>query len=44
MTRGFLDNNKDVDSEALSARCQSFIERMQAKLESRPGYDEAIER
>lgn len=33
MSRGFLDNNKDIDSEAEVARRRSFIERMQRKLE-----------
>jgi hypothetical protein len=33
MSRGFFDNNKDIDSEAEVARRRSFIERMQRKLE-----------
>ncbi len=33
MSRGFLDNNKDIDSEAEVARRRSFIERMERKLE-----------
>jgi len=33
MSRGFYDNNKDIDSEAEVARRRSFIERMERKLE-----------
>jgi hypothetical protein len=33
MTRGFWDNNKDIDSEAEVARRRTFIERMERKLE-----------
>lgn len=33
MSRGFLDNNKDIDSEAEVARRRSFIERMERKWE-----------
>ena len=32
MSRGIIDNNKDIDDEALTARCTSFIERMERKL------------
>lgn len=43
MSKGFLDHNKDIDSEAEVARRRSFIERMERKLEykemlSRPEY------
>jgi hypothetical protein len=48
MSRGFYDNNKDIDSEAEVARRRSFIERMERKLEykeliasSNPGNDRA---
>jgi len=45
MTRGFWDNNKDIDSEAEVARRKSFIERMERKLEFKksilnPHYEE----
>ncbi len=33
MSRRFFDNNKDLDTEAESARRKSFIERMERKLE-----------
>lgn len=33
MSRGFLDYNKDIDSEAATARRRSFIARMERKLE-----------
>ena len=33
MSRGFFDNNKDIDSEAEVARRRSFIDRMERKLE-----------
>ncbi|HEX8182920.1 MAG TPA: hypothetical protein VF575_04960 [Candidatus Saccharimonadales bacterium] len=33
MSRGFYDNNKDIDSDAETARRRSFIERMERKLE-----------
>jgi len=33
MSRGFFDDNKDIDSEAEIARRRSFIERMERKLE-----------
>lgn len=33
MSKGFLDNNKDIDSEAEIARRRTFIERMEKKLE-----------
>jgi hypothetical protein len=33
MSKGYLDNNKDIDSEAEVARRRSFIERMEKKLE-----------
>jgi hypothetical protein len=33
MSKGFYDNNKDIDSEAEVARRRSFIERMERKLE-----------
>jgi hypothetical protein len=39
MSRGFLDNNKDIDSEAAKARRRSFIERMERKLE----YKESLQ-
>lgn len=32
MSRGFIDNNKDIDSEAEIARRRSFIRRMEEKL------------
>lgn len=32
MSRGYFDNNKDIDSEAEKARRASFIERMERKL------------
>lgn len=38
MSRGFYDNNKDIDSEAEVARRHSFIERMERKL----AYKETI--
>jgi hypothetical protein len=45
MSRGFFDNNKDIDSEAESARRQNFIARMERKLEfkkslANPNYQE----
>jgi hypothetical protein len=45
MSRGFFDNNKDLDTEAESARRKSFIERMERKLEfkksvSNPHYED----
>jgi hypothetical protein len=45
MSRGFFDNNKDIDSEAESARRQDFIARMERKLEFKkslknPHYEE----
>lgn len=33
MSRGFFDNNKDVDTEAAKAHRRSFLERMNYKLE-----------
>ena len=33
MSRGFFDNNKDTDSDELTARCQSLISRLERKLE-----------
>jgi hypothetical protein len=33
MSRTYLDNNKDVDSEAQRARRKNFIARMDRKLE-----------
>jgi hypothetical protein len=33
MSRGFFDNNKDIDSEAEVARRRNFIRRMEQKLE-----------
>lgn len=39
MSRGFFDNNKDIDSEAEVARRRSFIERMERKLE----YKESLQ-
>ncbi len=33
MSRGFLDNNKDIDSEAEVSRRRTFISRMERKLE-----------
>lgn len=38
MSRDAFDHNKDIDSEALTARCRTFIERMERKLE----YKEAL--
>jgi hypothetical protein len=35
MVRGYFDHNKDIDSEAETARRRSFIERMERKLESK---------
>jgi hypothetical protein len=45
MSRGFLDNNKDIDSEAEVARRRGFIARMERKLEfkksvANPHYEE----
>jgi hypothetical protein len=45
MARGFFDNNKDIDSEAETARRKSFIARMERKLEFKksvlnPNYEE----
>ncbi len=45
MTRGFFDNNKDIDSDAEVARRRTFIERMERKLEfkkslSNPHYSD----
>lgn len=39
MSRGFFDNNKDIDSEAEVARRRSFIERMERKL----AYKESLQ-
>jgi hypothetical protein len=39
MSRGFFDNNKDIDSEAEKARRHNFIERMTRKLE----YKESLQ-
>lgn len=39
MSRGFTDNNKDIDSEAEKARRQDFIARMHRKLE----YKESLQ-
>jgi hypothetical protein len=39
MSRGIFDNNKDIDDEALTARCESFIERMERKL----AYKESLQ-
>lgn len=39
MSKGFLDNNKDIDSEAETARRRSFIARMERKLE----YKQALQ-
>ncbi len=33
MSKGFLDHNKDVDSEAEVARRKNFLARMERKLE-----------
>ena len=38
MTRGFVDNNKEIDSPAEIARRRSFIRRMEEKL----AYKEAL--
>jgi hypothetical protein len=35
MSRGFLDSNKDIDSEAETARRREFIGRMERKLKSK---------
>lgn len=35
MSRGYLDNNKDIDSEEAVARRKSFIERMEDKLRAK---------
>ncbi|GEM_PF-1838830 len=45
MARGFFDNNKDIDSEAETARRRTFIARMERKLEFKksilnPHYEE----
>jgi hypothetical protein len=39
MSKGFLDNNKDIDSEAEVARRRTFIERMEKKL----AYKESLQ-
>lgn len=39
MSRGYFDNNKDNDDEALTARCQNFIGRMERKL----AYKESLQ-
>ncbi len=33
MSKGFLDNNKDIDSEPEAARRKNFIARMERKWE-----------
>jgi hypothetical protein len=33
MSKGFFDNNKDIDSEEEVSRRRSFIDRMERKLE-----------
>ena len=33
MSRGFFDNNKDTNDEALTERCQTLIARLERKLD-----------
>lgn len=35
MSKGYLDNNKDIDSEEAVARRKSFISRMEDKLKAK---------
>ncbi|HSH55489.1 MAG TPA: hypothetical protein VK983_01525 [Candidatus Limnocylindrales bacterium] len=41
MSRGFFDNNKDIDSEAEVARRRTFIARMERKLEFKKSISNA---
>ena len=40
MSRDFTDNNKDVDSDAQVARRQSFISRMERKLQAKSAVED----